>query len=707
MATDPVCGMAVDERTAELRLVRDNRTYYFCATSCLEEFSAPERQLARLRQRLVVAWPLALIVAFLTYRAPFPDWPWAALGLATVVQFYAGLPFYRGTYDAARSRIWNMDVLIAVGTTVAFGYSAAALLLPGRLPATYYFDASALIITLILSGNYLEHRTREHARGALRRLRELSPPTARVLREGREVELPVSEVRPGDRLRIVPGARFPADGRILEGRSTVVEALLTGESDPLEKSPGDAVLAGTVNGEGGLVVEATGVGEDTRLAQIARLVAEAETSRVPLQRLADRIASIFVPVVLGLAILAALFWFALGAGTTIALLVFVAVAITACPCAFGLATPAAIVVGTGRAAEEGILFKGRDSLERASRIDLVLMDKTGTLTLGRPELVRIVPAAGWRAEKLLGLAAGLEAGSEHPLARAVRDRAAREGVVPEPVRDIVAAPGRGVSGRTALERIEIVRGSALGPSEGGAGELAPAAREMASTGETVSALFVDGRAAGLLGFSDPIAPGAAESVRELSAEGVRTVMVTGDHAGAAARVARAVGITEVHADVRPEGKLELLRRYQAEGRHVAFVGDGLNDAPVLAASDLGIAIGAGTDVAQEAGGVVLLRPDLRGVPGALRVGRRTVGKVRGNLTWALGYNAVLLPIAAGALVPVFGLGIFQVLPLLGAAAMGLSSTSVMVNSLTLRWRLFHSAPREPPGRGPLVRALPE
>ena len=685
MTTDPVCGMAVDEHTAELSLVRENRTYYFCSTSCLEEFSAPQRQLARLRRRLAVAWPLSIAIVLLTYALHLPDWPYLAFALATGVQFYPGLQFYRGTGDAIRSRLWNMDVLIAVGTTVAYGYSTVVVWLPGHLPPEYYFDASALIVTLILTGNYLEHLTRERSRGALRELQELLPTTARVLRDGTETEVPVSEVRPGELFRVRPGGRVPTDGRIREGRSTLTEALLTGEGLPVERAPGDRVLAGTINGDGVLTVEATRVGQDTLLAQIGQLVTEAEVSRVPLTQLADRIASIFVPVVLALAVAASLGWFLDGADLTVALLVFVSVAITACPCAFGIATPAAIVVGTGRAAEEGILFKGRDSLERASRIDLVLTDKTGTLTRGEPTLTDLLPAPGETPDRLLALAAGLESGSGHPLAKAVLQAARERGITGLPFDQVEEVPGQGVQGLQGGTRFRILRAGHAPGAAPALGALSGEPARLEGQGRTWSVLFADDRPLGLLGFADEIAPGVPPAVQALARDGIRVVMATGDHETAALAVARAAGIREVHAGLSPADKMALLRRLQAEGHRVAYVGDGINDAPALSAADLGIAIGAGTDVAKEAGGVILVRSDFRGVALALRTGRRTVGKVRGNLTWALGYNAVLLPIAAGALVPVFGLGVYNVLPITGALAMGISSTTVVLNSLSLRF----------------------
>ncbi len=699
MATDPICGMFVDERAAELTLTRQNRTYFFCSTACLAQFAQPERELGRLRRRLAVAWPFSVVVVALTYLAPFPGWPWLALVLAGTVQCYAGAAFYRGLFEAVRARVWNMDVLISVGTTAAFGYSVAVLVV-GSLARAYYFDASSLIVTLILTGNYLEYRVRDRARGTLRRLAEMLPPVAVRVDRASEVEVPLAEIRSGDRLRVRPGARFPTDGRVRSGRTFVDESLVTGESGRVAKAPGDRIIGGTVNGEGAVVVEATDVGSDTFLAHVAQLVAEAETSRVPLQRLADRIAAVFVPVVLVLAVLGAFAWFfTAGADLGLAVLVFVSVVITACPCAFGIATPAAIVVGTGRAADEGILYKGADSIERASRVDLVLSDKTGTLTRGTPTLTDVLPAPGVPAEELLRTAARLEQGSDHPFARAIRAEADRRGLSGPAFEEVTVDPGRGIMGRDGPHRLELVAGSAATFEDLGRA-YAETTRRLAADGKSWSVLARDGRLLGILGFSDEIAPGAREAIAALHHDGIEVVMVTGDHAAAARRVADRLGIRQVHSGLSPEGKLRLLERYRVEGHFVAFVGDGINDAPALTRADLGIAIAAGADVAREAGGVVLVRSGFSGVALALRIARRTVRKVRGNLAWALGYNAVLLPIALGALVPLFGEGVFRLLPITGAVAMALSSTLVVLNSYSLRWVDLDDPPprRAPPRR---------
>ena len=690
MATDPVCGMFVDERTAELTLARDNRTYYFCSAGCRETFAAPEAAAAAVRRRLAVAWPATVLVLLLTY-GPWsgPAVGWTAALLAGIVEAYPGLVFFRGTRDAIVSRVWNMDVLIAVATSAAFGYSVAVLLLPGRLPSAIYFDASTAIVALILTGNYLEQLARRRAATAIGRLGELLPTTVLVMRGDREVATPTNALAPGDRLRVRPGDRFAVDGVVEDGRSAVDESLVTGEPMPVEKGPGDPVVSGSLNGPGALVVRAVRVGPDAFVAEIGRLLTEAEMSQVPLRRLADRIAERFVPVVLLLALAAGAAWAVATRSLPIALLVFVSVAITACPCAFGIATPAALAVGAGRAAEDGILFRGRDTLERAARVDTVVADKTGTLTAGVPRVTEIVPLPGHGTDELLAAAAGVEAGSAHPLARAVVAEARARGVSLPAATDVRGEPGVGVVGTIGGRRVRVARLD--GEPSDGPEPLAGPAAALVREARTVAVVSFDGDPIGLLGFADPIRPTAAAAVRSLADEGVRVVLATGDHGPAAAAVARATGIAEVHAGLSPRAKLDLVTRLRREGRHVAVVGDGVNDAPALLAADVGIAIGSGSDVAKAAGGVLLVRSDPMGVPIALAAARRTVAKVRQNLFWALGYNAVLLPIAAGALVPVVGVGLFGVLPILGAVAMGLSSTTVVANSLSLRRAIGRAA----------------
>jgi P-type Cu+ transporter len=703
MATDPICGMAVDPRDTDLSLVRDGRTYYFCSSSCLQQFAAPGRELRRTYRQLLVGWPLALLTVLLVYVWHPEGYPFLEAGLATGVQAYLGAPFYRGAYDALRTRIGNMDLLVAVATTAAWGYSLGVLLLPGRLPAALYFDASALILVLLRTGAWMEQLVRARASRAVTRLQELLPSSAHRLRDGSESEVPVSELAAGDRIRVRAGERFPVDGRILVGTSSADESLLTGEARPVVHGPGDRVIAGATNLDGPVEVEATATGEDTFLAEVGRLLTDAELAQVPLRQLADRIAAWFAPLVLALALLAAGAWAALGhTPFSLTLLVFVSVAITACPCAFGIATPAAIVVAVGRAAQEGVLFKGRDAIEKAAGADTVLFDKTGTLTAGRPRVVGLRPVEGRTEPELLGLAAGLEVGSAHPLAAAVCAAAAERGIAPVPVAALRVDPGRGVSGTEAgapvsLRRIE----SGAAPSELTDAALAAQVEEWARQGRTISLLSWGGSTVGAIAFEDSLAPGAAEAIQRLTASGLDVEMVTGDSAAAASAVAERLGIRQIKAGCTPKDKLERIRELQRQGRAVAFAGDGINDAPALAAADVGIAVGAGLDVAKEAGKVVLVGADLAGVPTAIGLARATVRKVRQNLYWAIGYNLVLLPVAAGALVPVFGLGLFLLLPILGALAMGFSSALVVTNSLSLRRARLPLA-----GSPPVVPPLP-
>jgi P-type Cu+ transporter len=699
-ATDPVCGMSVETAPEALRLTRDNRTYYFCCPECLRTFAAPAEARRRLARRLVVAWPLAVATVLLAWGPRIPQSDAVAAVLAGVVQVYVGSGFYAGAAEALRRRSGNMDLLVAVGSTTAYVYSLLVVVAPGHVPGATYFDASALIVTVILTGNYLEVVARRRASSALRALAELLPASATVVDDGADRSVPLVDLAIGQRVRVAPGDRVPVDGVVRHGTSAVEQALLTGESGAVRKTPGDRVLAGSRNLDGPLVVEATAVGPDAYVAQVGRLLEEAELARVPLRRQADRLASVFVPFVLALAVGAAALWLVLSDfAVPIAVLVFVTVAVTACPCAFGLATPAALLVGTGTAAETGVLFRGGDAIERAARIDTVLTDKTGTLTQERPVVEEVVAVPPHVAVDVLGIAAGLERGIRHPLAAAIALRAGSDRVPPSAVSDVGIEPGSGVRGSLGGHRVALVGTDALAASGIELGALRSWAEEAAMRGRSVSVLTDDGSFVGALSFSHPPVPDASAALAELRADGVRIAMVTGDSRPAALSVAATLGVREVYAGVAPEGKVALVRELQGQGRHVAFVGDGVNDAPALAAADLGVAIGTGAEVARESGQVLLVRPEFSGVPRALRIARRTVGRVRSNLLWAVGYNAILLPVAAGALVPLVGLHVYTVLPVLGAAAMGLSSTTVLLNSMSLRWSLRASFPPPRPSVG--------
>jgi Cu+-exporting ATPase len=586
-----------------------------------------------------------------------------------------------------------MFTLIGLGTGAAFLFSAAAAILPARLfPEAFlehgappvYFESAAVIVELVLLGQVLELRARSRVSGAIRALLRLAPRTARrVAADGGESDVPLEELRAGDLLRVRPGEKVPVDGIVVAGLSAVDESMLTGEPIPVEKREGDAVTGATLNGRGTLVVRAERVGGDTLLSRIVRMVMDAQRSRAPIQRLADAVAAWFVPAVVVAAAVAFLAWATLGPEPRLAhaLVAAVAVLIIACPCALGLATPMAIMVGTGRGAGAGVLVKSAEALERLEKVKVLLVDKTGTLTRGKPALGRVVALAPLGEEELLRLAASLEKGSEHPLASAIVAGAAARGIALAPERGFRAIPGKGVAGEVegravALGNAALLRELGIDPSP-----LAGRADALRGEGGTVMLVAVDGRAAGLLEASDPVKETAADAIRALRAEGLRVVMVTGDGRATAEAVARRLGIDEVEAEVLPAGKADVVRRHREDGTAVAFAGDGINDAPALAAADVGIAMGTGTDVAIESAGVTLVRGDLRGIARARRLSRATMRNIRQNLFWAFAYNAAGVPIAAGVLYPLVGVVLS---PMIASAAMSLSSVTVISNALRLR-----------------------
>jgi P-type Cu+ transporter len=693
MATDPVCGMYVDERTSTLTATVRGRTYYFCSETCRETFVAPDREVRRLRRlalfSLTIGVPMALIAFGMS-----AGWWLANLAqatnlvffvLATPVQFVAGRQFYRGTLDAMRNRSANMDVLIALGTTTAWGYSTLITFLPLlgiaiANPETY-FDTAAVIIGLVLLGKYFEELARRRAGDAVRKLMDLAPTTARVIRDGREAEVPIDQVGVGDVFVIRPGDRVPVDGLILDGSSSLDESMITGESMPVDKGPGDTVIGATINKSGSFRAKATRVGADTTLNQIIRLVEDAQVARAPIQRLADRVASVFVPVVIAIAVLSALVWF-VGFGKPIpfSLTVLIAVLIIACPCALGLATPAAIMVGTGKGAENGLLIKGGENLEMVDRLTTIVFDKTGTLTNGRPSVTDVLPAALSEAD-LLRVAASAERGSEHPIADAILRRAREKGVEPSEPKSFQALPGLGVL--ATVEGHEIAVGNRR-LMERAAVSLAPiesTLRRLEAEAKTAILLAIDGRLGGVLAVADTLKDHAREAVRALKDMGMKVLMLTGDNRRTADAIATQLDLDGVIAEVLPNQKQERIKEYQAHGKVVAMVGDGINDAPALAQADVGIALGSGTDVAMEAGGIVLIRDDLRDVVAAIQLGRSTVRKIRQNLLWAFAYNTALIPLAAGLLYVGFGI---LLNPIYAGAAMGFSSVSVVANSMTLR-----------------------
>jgi Cu+-exporting ATPase len=612
------------------------------------------------------------------------------MALASPVVLWGGWPFFLRMWASFLHRRPNMFTLIGLGTGAAYLYSLAATLFPSAFPASFrghggqvdrYFEAASVVVVLVLLGQVLELRARSRTSGAIRALLSLAPRTARRLEaDGTEVDVPLEQVRPGDRLRVRPGERVPVDGVVLEGASAVDESMITGEPIPAEKTPGGRVTGGTVNGNGTLLMRAERVGSETLLAQIVRMVGEAQRSRAPIQRLADVVSGYFVPAVVIASALTFTVWAARGPEPRLAhaLLAAVAVLIVACPCALGLATPMSIMVGVGRGAREGVLIRDAAALETLEKVDTLVVDKTGTLTEGKPRLVTV--EGGEEAELLL-LAASLERGSEHPLAAAVAARAQARGLLLRPVTGFRARPGMGVTGRVNGRTVALGNQALLEELGAPPGPLAERAETLRREGQTVVFLAVDGRAVGLLGVTDPVKPSTPEALRLLREAGLRVVMLTGDSATTAAAVARELGLDGFEADVRPERKAEVVKLLQAQGHVVAMAGDGINDAPALAQAQVGIAMGTGTDVAMESAGVTLVKGDLRGIARAIRLSRATMRNVRQNLFFAFVYNALGVPIAAGVLYPVFGL---LLSPMVAAAAMSFSSVSVITNALRLR-----------------------
>ncbi len=680
----PKCGMALEPRTIEA-----------------EEDTS---ELDDMTRRFWVSAVLAIPVFISAMGAEF--WPealakimqpasrqWFELILATPVVLWGGWPFFVRGWQSVRTWNLNMFTLIGLGVGVAWIYSVVGVLLPDIFPATVqndagvipvYFEATAVIIALVLLGQVLELRARSSTNAAIKALLGLAPNTARIVRaDGTEEDIPLEQVQPGDILRVRPGDKVPVDGTVQEGESNVDESMVTGEPVPVEKTPGDRLIGATINGTGSLLMRTEKVGADTLLAQIVQMVADAQRSRAPIQKLVDTVAGYFVPVVVIISIVTFIVWNLWGPEPALAYAVInaVAVLIIACPCALGLATPMSIMVGTGKGAMMGVLIKNAEALEVLRKVDTLVVDKTGTLTEGRPTLVSIVAADGFQDNEVLLLAASLERGSEHPLAEAIVRGAEERDVTLLKTDDFESITGKGVTGRVngrtvALGNIKLLESLGIDPA--GLPEAAEAGR---AKGQTVMFVAIDGRAAGLIGVADPIKDSTAEAIRDLHEEGVRVVMLTGDSRTTAEAVASTLNIDRVEAEVLPDQKAEIVKKLQSEGYMVAMAGDGINDAPALAQSHVGIAMGTGTDVAMESAGVTLVKGDLRGIVRARRLSRATMRNIRQNLFFAFIYNALGLPVAAGVLYPVFGL---LLSPMIAAAAMSFSSVSVIANALRLR-----------------------
>lgn len=742
MAKDIICGMFVEENENSIQHSKDGIKYYFCSSQCLNEFLEPEKVLKKLKMHVAISIALTIPIIILSLPHMVPQLGhllpmdmigytnYILLALATPIQFWIGWRFYRGFWDGIKAKASNMDTLIAIGTTAAYVYSAIVTIVPSYFPFNaVYFETAAIIITLILIGRLLETKTKEKASDAVRKLLDLKPRTARVLRlvinegnkkneisknnnknrdeinqrfinfdnskklksitkEFKEIEIPVEQIVEGDLMIIKPGERVPTDGIVIEGNSSVDESAITGESIPVDKIKGDEVIGATINKNGLLKVKATKIGQDTVLSQIITLVEQAKTGKAKLERMVDQVAKYFVPTIVVIAIGVFFGWYFIGdAGLTYSILAFVSVMIIACPCALGIATPAALMMGAGKGAENGILYKGGEHIEIANKVNTIVFDKTGTLTVGKPSVTDLVSLSKEIGEQeLLRLAAIAESGSEHPLAQSIIRKAKENGIPTITNPDsFQAVSGHGLKATYSNHSIMIgnrkmMEDNQITITENIETKLAIFEKE----GKTAVLVAIDNTLSGIIAISDTIKVNAKDTIKALKAKGIEVIMLTGDNKRTANAVASQVGIDRVIAEVLPQQKEEIISKLKTkEAKVVAMVGDGINDAPALARADLGIAIGSGTDVAKETGGIILIKDDIRDVVTALDLGKKTVSKIKQNLFWAFAYNTGLIPIAAGALVPFLGLGVFGWLPILAGLAMAMSSVTVVTNSLLL------------------------
>ena len=686
-------------RVAQIKKAVVDAGYQVIEAQTLDlEKEVREKETRRQKRLLLLSLALAIPTMIIMLTMDFTDlWhqflmEWGNLimfALATPVQFIAGYQFYIGAYKALRNRTANMDTLIAVGTSAAYFYSVAVIFAPGLVALEHvYFDSSAMIIALILFGKYLEARAKGSTSEAIKRLMGLQAKTARVIRDGQELEMAVDDLDVGDIMIVRPGEKIPTDGVVVDGRSSIDESIITGESLPVSKEEGSEVIGATINGSGLLRVRATKVGKDTALAQIVKLVEDAQVAKAPIQRLADRVSAIFVPAVITIALVAFFTWYFLGVPAfasgepafTFSLTIFITVLVIACPCALGLATPTAIMVGTGKGAENGILIKGGDSLEVAGTVNTVVFDKTGTLTEGRPEVVEMISFDD-SCPDMLSLVASVEVGSEHPLGEAIVRKARADGLELFDIADFEGLAGKGVKASVKGRTIVVGNRGLLEEMSVPLGEREKDVVSLEEHGMTAVLIVIDGKLCGAIGIADVLKPTSAEAVAELRRMGIEVVMITGDNRRTAEAIANKLGIEKVLAEVLPGDKAKEVSKLQAEGRIVAMVGDGINDAPALAQADVGMAIGSGTDVAVEAGDIVLIKDDPRDAVAAIQLSRQTMRKIRQNLFWAFGYNTAGIPVAAGVLYPFLGI---LLSPIIAAGAMAFSSVSVVSNAALLK-----------------------
>ena len=670
MPTDPICGMHVPQ-SSDITLEQDGKKYFFCSTVCKIKFQAPEEENKKERTALMVAWAFSLPVLLINYLLAVPSKDYIMLALALPVQFYSGLLFYRGAYQALRMRSGNMDLLISIGTLTAFFFSAFVTLFPGYFSASgVYFDTSTFIISLILTGNYIQGVMELRANDAANKLLSRIPSHIHIIDDKGEIkDIEIDAIEKGDVILIKPGENVPVDGNVLEGKTEVDESMLTGEAEPVLKIKGSKVISGTVNINGAIKVEVEGAGKDSTLSKLYTLIKQAATGKLKIQRLADTFSSYFVPIVIIAAIVAASIWYVLlssassGLVAKITVLAFVSVIVIACPCAIGLATPITLLVSSNISSSRFILMKNMSAMDRLSKVNIVVFDKTGTLTEAKPDVNEVLPASKiYNANFILSYAASIEQYSSHPIAKAITEFAKGKHISLLDVTGEEEKPGVGVSGVIKGERVEVRGGS----------------------DKNRVSIFVNGRRLGDITLSYRIKESSKAVIRKFEESGIKTAMVTGDKLEEAKRVGNILGITDIHAEITPEKKADIIKAYQQNGLYVMYAGDGINDAAAIETADFGVALGGGSDIAKESGDAVLLKDDMMLLYDIYVIGRATISKVKQNIGWAIGYNAALMPIAGGAVVPLFGLGIYSFLPILAAAAMGMSSVSVVLNSLLLK-----------------------
>ncbi len=673
MPTDPVCGMYVPGSSSIFAVV-DGEKIYFCSKSCMQEYTSPNEKEKSLRYRLAVAWTFSIPILLITYFLQFEYRDYVLLLLALPVQFYSGYVFYQGAYMAIKSRSGNMDLLITIGTVTAFIFSLFITIFPKAIiSAGIYFDASAFIITLILTGNYVENSTKKRANRSASRLVDMIPATSHFITDTGDVEdRKTSEISAGDRVLVKPGEMFPCDGKIYEGVTEVDQSILTGEQEPVVKRVGDVVFSGTSNLNGSVRMEVSKTGKNTTVGQIYDLIRRASTGRANVQKIADRFSAIFIPIVLTVAVASAIFWliFLSYAGSPysveIALLSFVSVVVIACPCAIGLAGPITMLISSSISSENGIVVKNAGSMDRLAKATRVVFDKTGTLTSSDPEISSITVNGGMKENDLLALSAALEMNSNHPVARAITHEAKHRNLSLKKCTEIKETPGTGIEG--------IVDGKKIG-----------VARSIRQSGSAVD-ILVNGVTMGSIRLEYPLRDSAKEAINQLQSMGLSVSVLSGDSEGAVKEIAQRLGLNDFHSGVFPGKKAEIVKEYQEKGDYVIFVGDGINDTVALETADVGIAMGSGSEIARDSGDLIILSNDLNSIPKAIIIAGKTISKIRQNIFWALGYNSALIPVAAGILVPAFGLAVYSVLPMLAALAMGFSSTTVVANSILMKGR---------------------